>query len=272
LVEENRKSGFVLDTQVISYAIKDRWPRGIEPRDISHASISSVTALELLEVRLPGTRGGPRYYLYPPLIPELVDDDEAARKIDLAHRRVGPAGKHRTDRVALYFSSDFPATVEYGHLMIAWLLKNKRADMFTRRIAHLEKRERRRLSSIFDLLLDYDLHCLSLDDSKAQLGVTLLAQYASFGGNNLKQDFRNSLNDMLILATAIDSRMDLMTEDRALWRFASSRFEFTASLERDLMRLNLSSDSKKPTVSRESKEYVNRSWSAQVRRNAFRLS
>src|ERR1039457_7167166 len=54
----------IIDTQIISYAMKNRWPRGIEPRDISQAAISSVTAHELLEVRSADKVNSPRYYLY----------------------------------------------------------------------------------------------------------------------------------------------------------------------------------------------------------------
>jgi hypothetical protein len=37
--------------------------------------------------------------------------------------------------------------------MIAWLIKNKRVDMFARRIVHLDKRERRRLADIFSRIV-----------------------------------------------------------------------------------------------------------------------
>ena len=255
----------IIDTQIISYAMKNRWPRGIEPRDISQAAISSVTAHELLEVRSADKVNSPRYYLYSPLVPEVIGDERAAKKFDRDHRRINPGRKHQTDQVILDFSGDFPAMVEYGHLMIGWILKYKRIDVYARRIAHLDKRERRRLTNVFSYLVENDLRCISLDRTRAQLGVNLLRKYSTSAGNNLKEDFRNSLNDMLILATAIDSATDLITEDRALWRFAVRTLCLPIRAKEDLIRLDVSSGVAKSTVSRESKGYINRPWEARVR-------
>ena len=74
--------------------------------------------------------------------------------------------------------------------------------------------------AIFYYLTENNLRCFSLDRSVAQTSIDLLRQYA-MSGNNLKADFRNSLNDMMILATSINSGTNLLTEDRALWSFAA---------------------------------------------------
>jgi predicted nucleic acid-binding protein len=261
----------IVDTQVISYAMKDRWPGDIEPQDVSHAVISSVTALELLEVRRPSASNRPRYYLYSPLVPELTGDDEAARGWDRVHKgRVSLSAKNRTDQVILDFGSDFPVVVEYGHLMVGWLLKRKRVDVYARRIAHLDKRERRRLIGTFSYLVENDLRCLSLDRITAQIGIDLLRQYAMLDGNNLKADFRNSLNDMLILATSINSGADLLTEDRALWRFAIRTLNLPLNTKGPLIELETSSKSAKSASSKESKGYINHPWEARVRNRAAR--
>jgi hypothetical protein len=88
----------ILDTQIISYAMKNRWPDGAEPQDVSRAVISSVTALELLEVQRSGASKKPRYYLYPPLVPELNGDDEVVRKWDRGHKRGVGAGRKEPNR------------------------------------------------------------------------------------------------------------------------------------------------------------------------------
>ena len=256
----------IMDTQVISYAMKDRWPEGIEPRDISHALISSVTALELLQMRHPGSNKRARYYLYPPLVPELTGDDEATREWDRIHKgRVRLTAKNRTDQVILDFGNDFPVIVEYGHLMVGWLLKHKRIDVYSCRIEHLDKPERRRLVEIFSYLIDRDLICLSLDRATAQVGMDLLRQYATSDGKNLKANFRNSLNDMLILAASINSGVDLLTEDRALWRFAIHALKLSLNTKGPLIELETSLKAAKSASSKESKGYINRSWEARVR-------
>lgn len=260
----------ILDTQIVSYAMKDRWPDGIEQQDISHAAISSVTALELLEIRKSEAARRPRYYLYSPLVPELAGDDDEARKYDRVHRRPSLGAKNRTDQVILDFGSDYPSIVEYGHLMIGWLLKHKRIDVYARRIVHLDKRERRRLVGIFSYLAEADIRCLSLDSSLAQVGIDLLHQYAMSDGNNLKANFRNSLNDMLILATSIESGVDLLTEDRALWRFASRALDLPSNNDGGLIRLQTSPRLAGSSLSRESKGYINHPWEARVRNRRTR--
>jgi len=260
----------IFDTQIISYAIKDRWPEGIKPQDISRGSISSVTAHELLRVRLSDTANRPRYYLYGPLVPELVGDNATLRKYDREHKRLSLGAKRRTDQVILDFGADFPVVVEYGHLMIGWLLKHKRLDAYARRVAHLDKQERAELIGTFSYLMENDLRCLSLDSATAQIGIDLLHRYAMSGGNNLKANFRNSLNDMLILATSMNSGMSLLTEDRALLRFAAHTLSLPFSNKGELVELGTSS-SAKPALVRESKGYINRPWEAYARNRATRL-
>lgn len=254
----------MVDTQIVSYAMKDRWPKGIEPRDISGLAISSATAHELLEVGDAASVNRPRYYLFQPLVPEVLGEQIPA-KLDRDHRRISLGRKNRTDQVILDFGSDFPTVVEYGHLMIGWLLKHKRTDVYVRRIAHLDKRERRRLTDLFNFMTDSELRCVSLDRSRAQLGLDLLHQYAMDEGNTLKANFRNSLNDMLILASAISSGCHLVTEDRALWRFAARTLDVPVRSKEKLIHLDISPKITNDAVSRESKGYINRSWRASVK-------
>ena len=152
--------------------------------------------------------------------------------------------------------------------MVGWLLKHKRIDVYSRRIAHLDKPERRRLVEIFSYLIDRDLSCLSLDRATAQVGMDLLRQYAMSDGNNLKANFRNSLNDMLILAASINSGVDLLTEDRALWRFAMRTLKLSLNAKGPLIELETSPKAAKSANSKEGKGYVNRSWEARVRNRA----
>jgi predicted nucleic acid-binding protein len=251
----------MIDTQIVSYAMKARWPQGVEARDISRMVISSVTAQEVLEVRDAASVNRPRYYLFQPMLPEVYGAQLPVR-FDRDHRGVTPGRKNRTDQIILDFGGDFPTVVEYGHLMIGWLLKHKRTDVYARRIAHLEKRERRRLTDLFNIMIANELRCVSLDRSKAQLGVDLLRQYAMEGGNTVKSDFRNSLNDMLILASAIRTGYQLVTEDRALWRFAAQRTGLEIRSSGSILRIYPN----KPISfdSRESKGYINRRWRADV--------
>jgi predicted nucleic acid-binding protein len=262
----------ILDTQIIAYAMKNRWPKGIEPQDISCGAISSVTVQELLEVRLPSAANRPRYYLYKPLAPELVGDDETLDRYDQEHKRFAMSAKRHTDQVIFDFGGDYPTVVEYGHLMVGWLLKHKRLDVYARRVGHLEKQERRRLMAIFSYLLASNLPCLSLDRATAQTGIALLRRYATLRGSSLKANIHNSLNDMLILAASTNSGMSLVTEDRALSRFAAEELDVPVVSRGGLVRLGVASESAKSELRRESKEYINRPWQAHIRNRSARLT
>ncbi|MFE0642802.1 hypothetical protein ACFW2Y_14485 [Streptomyces sp. NPDC058877] len=155
--------------------------------------------------------------------------------------------------------------VEYGHIMMGWLIRNQREDIYARRVSHLPRQEQRALRKSFAFILEQDIRCVSLDSKKAQKGVDLLFAYSRTEGSNLKGDFRNSFNDMLILGTAMDLGYDLVTEDRELWKFSRRMLPITCELDGQLVRLKTQREQGGRQHSQESRGYVNRSWQVRAR-------
>lgn len=84
--------------------------------------------------------------------------------------------------------------------------------------------------------------------------------------HNLKENFRNSFNDMLILASAIDTSALLITEDSLLNKFAAKQFAGAYQRQDGIATIDFSQDS--PATkrnSRESKGYINKSWQVSFR-------
>jgi predicted nucleic acid-binding protein len=161
---------------------------------------------------------------------------------------------------ATNFNNEFPSVVEYGHIGIAHLLNSANRAIFSESVNHLPKRERKDLLNKFAFLAGQDVKCVPVQPEDIPVAFSLLKRLIK-RGVNLKSDFRNSLNDMLILGASITNGADLWTKDELLAQFAedeglskvkpcSSHYEIAFSASESALR----------RVSRESKGYVNVGW------------
>jgi hypothetical protein len=243
----------LLDTQLISYAFKGR-------RDISVTgrSISAITANEFLLVQ--SAKYAQANYYVPLLsrlnIPGSVQGDELSDwQLDVVH----PFDKRATDRVTLEFGNEFPTVVEYGNLAIAVLINKRTPSPFYAATEFLEKTRRRTICQRFDFLLQNEMNCLPLSRNAAFIGIDLLQEFRV--RHNLKANFRNSLNDILALATAIDVSATLLTADILLGEFAAKHLAVDHRTQGDVIAVDfgqgLHSSSRKST---ESKGYINTGW------------
>ncbi|WP_411090119.1 type II toxin-antitoxin system VapC family toxin [Streptomyces sp. 061-3] len=248
----------IIDTQIVSYALKGS---PIVEGSIAGFSITSTVAQEFLRVRDVAT-GDARYFTPPPngLGPGAKDAYVAQQKIHLDRPSDRPLFKKATDRLIMDFNNEFPSVVEYGHIGIAHLLNTANRPIFGESVNHLPKRERKDLLEKFTFLADQGVRCIPVRAESIPAAFDLLKRLIK-RGFNLKSDFRNSLNDMLILGTAIANGADLWTKDELLAQFAEdeglskvkscdSHFEITFSASESALR----------RVSRESKGYVNTGW------------
>jgi hypothetical protein len=116
-------------------------------------------------------------------------------------------------------------------------------------------------------ILDNKYHCYCLNRSIIEQGLDLFSRFIA--EHNCKGNVRNTVNDILILATAIERGKLLLTHDNLLNRFAAEYYN-NAPIQRDKNEL-LIDFSGEPTGERkknqESKGYINRGWSYSVRNN-----
>lgn len=243
----------VLDTQIISYSFKNSYDGQIE-----NQSISSVTAKEFLLVQ-GSKRTKANYYIpLPKTLNHLLESGIRIPKGD------HPFTKRSTDQIILEFGQDYPALIEFGNLAITDTINLKAKHIFDASIQFLEKDKRKMLLDRFEFLTQQNISCLPLNKCAVELGLSLFHEFLS--RYKAKGNFRNTVNDVFILATAVNSSSTLITKDSLLNRFASEYFnvplkENSGSLLIDFEKEEISDSPK----SKESKGYINGRWRVQTR-------
>lgn len=244
----------ILDTQVISYAFK-----GLYAEQIAQQGISSVTAKEFLLVQ--GTeRTKANYYIPMPKPLTGLSNNTFA----LISKRDHPFRKNSTDQIILDFGNDHPPLIEFGHLAVAEAINLKDKRVFSASIQFLEKEQRKVIMDRFMFILGLDITCLPLNKSMVNLGLNLLHEFLLH--YNAKDNFKNTINDIFILATAIDSSNSLITNDSLLNRFTSNHYKTPLVKHGTNVLIDFSQHRQSENIkSRESKGYVNKGWRVNVR-------
>ena len=252
----------ITDTQIVSYYFRGAAPIPDEP-----IRISSITAAEFLEIQ--GKRHDRANYY--PMLPARYGHGmrSASQQGPVAFRfdsrRHAASGKHRTDQLILNFAGDAPTYVEFGSIAISQLINSRHGPLYDLSISHLDKDVQKKLRDRFRFLVDCGIECVALTPTVGTVGMDLLAKFLK--SYQAKTNFRNTVNDVLILATAITSGVALKTEDDLLRRFAAETLN--APLRHDGAHLVI--DFSAPDVpqrrkSLESKGYINRGWQVHERR------
>ncbi|NOT05088.1 MAG: hypothetical protein HOP27_10870 [Anaerolineales bacterium] len=243
----------LLDTQIISYSFK-----GAYEGQVMQQSISSVTAKEFLLVQgLERTKAN--YYIpMPKAVNHLSEGSSGFPKRD------HPFPKGSTDQIILEFGNDYPAMIEFGNLAVSETINLKAKQVFTASIQFLEKEKRKIIMDRFGFLLNQNITCLPLNKNTVELGLNLFHEFLS--RYNTKENFKNTVNDVFILATAINTASTLVTKDSLLNRFAS---EYCKASLKEVAGTLLIDFGKEKSIeipkSRESKGYINKGWRVQVR-------
>ena len=246
-----------LDTQIVSYAFK-----GASAVSVADGCISSVVANEFLEAHSKIATSAiyyiPTYWRYGEQVGDLGPPMSGG---------VGRRGfsKRSTDRLALYFGQDYPTVIEYGSVAVSRVINAKALEVLRRAIAPLDKRKQRRVIQRFEFLCDQGVTSVPLQPAAGRLGQTLLHRFSQ--KYSLKKDFRNSLNDILIVASAIHGGGELLTRDSLLVRFCADAGLLKTHGQDEWIRCESTRNSVgRRSTRRESKGYVNRGWFVRLRR------
>ncbi|MEV6799499.1 hypothetical protein AB0M91_14285 [Micromonospora rifamycinica] len=247
----------LVDTQIVSYAWK-----GVAGYEINGKAVSSVVAQEFLLIQEDNPRR-PRYYL-PRLQQSEVtarwefykagDDEHVARL-----KRPSHGWRKRTERLMIDLGEDFPAIVEYGHGRLSAAINDGDVRYFELCIAALDRRLRRKLMDRFSFMVECRLKCVALSLETVSRMFPLLDSFSAT--YNMKADYRNTINDMLILATALERNSRLLTMDSLLNRFAANYYGVTFDVAGSGVGcLEFGGSVPCGRKSRESRGYINRGW------------
>jgi predicted nucleic acid-binding protein len=232
----------ILDTNIISNVSK-----GHQKYLVEGEAISSIAAIEFLEIR--------RANYYVPIL-------SAKHMLSMTDH---PYSKSTTDSVVFSFGADYPSFIEYSNLAISLAINNQNSQLFYSSIRTLSKERRKVIKDRFDFLLRHHISCIPLNQDIISNAHELLSKFKQ--SHNLKDDFRNSWNDLMILSTAMVSSTALVTGDTELNRFAASEYPCECKTDGDTVILDFSIGEKREAVSKQdSKGYINRGWDASFRK------
>jgi len=239
----------LLDTQIISYAFK-----GVYDGQIEQQHISSITAKEFLLIQ-GAHRTAANYYVPLPRSLKHYSPDlhQALPRMD------HPFSKRVTDQIILYFGQDYPSIIEFSNQAIAEVINLKAKNIFTEATRFLDKAQKKMILRRFDFLLYSKIQCVPLSSSVLDQGLKLFYEFLSH--YNTKPKVKNTINDVLILATAIDLSAVLITKDSLLNRFASGYCDTMLQVQKDFITIDFgTTQEKNQSKNSESKGYINRGW------------
>lgn len=180
-------------------------------------------------------------------------------------RRHAALGKRRTDQLILDFGPSVPTYVEFGSIAITQLINERHEQLFGSSIAHLGKDLQKKLRERYRFLVDIGITCVAVTPGVATVAMNLLAQFLD--RYQPKQNNRNTVNDVLVLATAIENSSLIKTEDSLLRRFAAEVMGTAPQENSDHLLIDFSMpEATHRRKALESKGYVNRGWQVLKRR------
>lgn len=251
----------LIDTQVLSTHFKAS-NNGISS---SGSCISSITANEFLWVYKKGSSKPAYYIVHPARFSGMKGVAHSIAALDhFKNKKWAMQGARRTDQIIIDFNNQFPAYKEFGLEAIATIINEQQLNIFDMSIAHIEKKKRRYLRERIRFVINSQYTCVPPNEPIVTVAMGLFARFTE--KYSLKEDIRNSINDIIILATAIEKQIFLISEDSLLSRFAAKECNAVVKKVRGILEIDFSAT--KSTTKRfmtESKGYINKGWSYSVR-------
>ena len=250
----------LVDTQILSFAYKGQCPiDGMPVPDISSDGIQipSVVAQEFLETQL-SNHTSARYY-----IPLTSDPIRIEALVDYARDHEKGFSKVSTDQFLLNTPTGHNAQIEFGHIAMADAINEQRYDLFRSSVSALSKARRKRLKRRFAYIIEMGLQCVPLSQSAGEIGRNFLDRFLEC--HESKSNFRNTVNDMMILAMSKELNSELWTEDELLGQFASTTLGRSVENKGGLFKVfPPQKDGGSEQSDDESKGYVNKSWRTRI--------
>ena len=158
--------------------------------------------------------------------------------------------------------------IEYSDLAISTLIKERNVELFDAAIRFFPKEKQRTLKKRLLFLLENHIQCVTLSRSAVTTTLDLLADFEE--SHNIKANFRNTLNDLMIVASAITSSAQLTTVDGELVRFVTRYDGRLLRKTQQIVTIDFESATDAGQArSAESKGFINRGWDVRFRRMGY---
>ena len=254
-------SATLVDTQIVSLAFKGQ---DDAIKLVASCNIASITAAEFLlsqstekarpeYVALPVTR-------YSGLEAEGLEFDNER----WGNKKWAKSSYRKTDQFVIDFGTDFPIFLEYGNRSMSTIINSRRKQFYRFCISHLDKSKQKYLLKRFEYLCQQEVSCIPLTKEIGNLGLEAMKQFLT--EHNPKANIKNTVNDILIAATARVKNLTLVSRDNLLNRFAGSFFGGDMVSSGPWLRITFDGTLKTRRKMSESKGYLNSSWRVKVLR------
>lgn len=180
--------------------------------------------------------------------------------------RKRPFRQIHSDSIIFDFKQDFESYALYNNESISNSLNNRLEELFYLSIAFMQKDEYKDVRNKYNFLLNNSIQCESITVLDIELAYSLLDLFLD--NHSIKNDFRNSWNDILILARTINEGGRLISSDKLLNRFASEVASGTIEDSFNFIEIQFppKEEGVKSKIERlESKGYINRGWQYKIR-------
>ena len=190
-----------IDTQIVSYKFNNN--KNLFSGEIRGKYISSIVALEFLKIM---KKKGAKMY------PAKLKGWHPGIKRSSGSRKMG---KHLTDRCIIDFRGELDSIIIYSNEAISELINTKNIDILLFYAKNsLEKDEYKKFYEKVKFLMDNDIVVVPITSKTIQEMQSIYEDIKK--EYNFKNDYRNSIMDLLILATAIEKKKTLITKDKVL--------------------------------------------------------
>ena len=246
----------IIDTNFISYKYKR--VKEFRAIDIMNAVIPSVVAIEFLNNQSALSMKA-NYY-----IPNISSQLVGSERMEFLTRRDHPFNKNRSDSISFDFNEDFESFKLYNNFSISNVINENMKELYKASVKFLSKEKRKELVKKYNFIIASRLNCIPIVDSDMGVAYDLLEKAVQDKIVNLKNNFKNSWNDILILSKAISSNGVLMTADKELSKlnkFAAEVYNGKIHDVNKVIEVSFKSQEvkRKSTVA-ESKGYINKGW------------
>lgn len=199
-----------LDTQIISYKFKGN--KDLFDGNIEGKYISSIVALEFLGI-MEKDHGAKMY----PIELSLRNLAEFPSKYFRMEKQPldKEFGKKRTDKLIIDFNREFDSIIIYSNEAISRLInKNFRRTLLFFAQRAFRKADYKKFKQRLDFLLDNNIRVVPVTPSIVERMHQIYEKIKS--DYNIKDNYRNSFMDLLIVATAIENHGRLISNDKEL--------------------------------------------------------
>lgn len=242
-----------IDTQIISYKFKNN--KELFDGDIKGKQISSIVALEFLGIL---TKNENRAKMYPIKLRGFYP----TTPFIMAHRKKGfELGRKSTDKIIIDFNGEFDSIVIYSNEAISYLINGKYLDvllLFAKNT--LDKEDFKRFRERAQFLIDNEIIVVPITQETVS---TMQCIYENIKNEyNVKDNYRNSFMDLLIVATAVEKKERLISQDKELNKALKKCCEYLniSTYEKGISSIDYCDRNLEKRIGSDNKDYINNSW------------